>query len=63
MEHIMRKETYRIRRNQVTCIGQLEKGNIVRIISIDGRMCEITDGYCFDFVMIKELERIELDGY
>ena len=56
-------QKYRIRRNQVTCIGQLEKDAIVRIVSIDGRMCEITDGYSWDYVMIKELERVELDGY
>ena len=59
MTAVMNNQTYRIRRSRVTCIGNLEKGEIVRITSIQGKMCEITDGYYWDYVPIKELERVD----
>ena len=57
----MTNEKYRIKRNNVTCIGNLEGGAVVRIVSIDGetKMCEITDGYSFDLIPVKELEKEE----
>ena len=54
-------EKYRVRRDNVTCIGNLEGGAIVRITSIDSdtKMCKITNGYTSDIIPIKELEKEE----
>ena len=50
------KGRYRIRRNGVTFVGNLEKDAVVKIIDIKDKVARIDNGYYEDMIPVKELE-------